>query len=212
MVKVKICGITNLEDALAAVILGADAIGFVFYPKSPRYIKPYQARDIIRLLPKRVLKAGVFVNEKVQKIKRIARACGLDLLQLHGDEAPEFCRQLKGLRVVKAFRIKEGVDLIRIKRYNTYGYLFDAFLAGKYGGTGKNIDWGLLQGIRKKIKKPLFLSGGLTSQNVKKAVSLVRPDWVDVSSSVEKVPGEKDKMKLKAFVNALRKRKDAVAG
>lgn len=204
MTKVKICGITNLEDAFAAVIAGTDALGFVFYKKSDRYIAPLKARNICRIIPKHILKFGVFVNAQEKMVKKIAKSCGLDILQFHGDESPEFCRKFKGYKIAKAFRIKDKLDLKDILRYKTYAYLFDTLQESRFGGTGKSFNWKLLAKERNHIRKPIFLSGGLTKNNVKEAIKIVRPDWVDVSSSVELRPGKKDKNKIKSFIKTVK--------
>lgn len=201
MVKVKICGITNLEDALCAVNSGCDAVGFLFYKKSPRYISSEQAKDIIDNLPGSVIKIGVFVNERKETIKRIARICGLSMLQFHGDESPEFCAGFKGYKIIKAFRIKDKLDLRRVLEYKPFAYLFDTFVPDKIGGTGKKFDWKLMQHIG-MIKQPIFLSGGLTEKNVKKAIEIISPEWVDVSSCLEVKPGKKDHKKVKKFIQA----------
>jgi len=200
-VRVKICGITNLEDALVSADTGCDALGFVFYKKSPRYIAPQKAHEIIRQLPPKVIKIGVFVNGKEEQIKRIARLDHLNMLQFHGNESPEFCRRFKKYKVIKAFRVKNKIDLAKISRYNTFAYLFDAFVKSKVGGTGKQFDWKLIKHI-KSLKKPIFLSGGLTAKNIEQAIKIVRPHWVDASSSLEKYPGKKDHQKVKAFIKA----------
>ncbi len=204
MVKVKICGITNSEDALNSVNAGCDALGFVFYKKSPRYITPKEAREIIRCLPPIILKMGVFVNAKERTVKRIARRCGLDMLQFHGHESPEFCRRFKGYKIIKAFRVKDKIRLDDLFAYKTSAYLFDAFVPSKIGGTGKNFDWKLLKHLY-GLHKPIFLSGGLNSGNVEKAIKETRPDWVDASSSLELKPGKKDGKKVKAFIKAAKR-------
>ncbi len=200
MAKVKICGVTNLEDALAAIFLGADALGFVFYKNSPRYIAPERARNIIKIIPPNIMKIGVFVSAKEGTIKRIARSCRLKALQFHGNESLDFCRKFNGYKVIKAFRIGNKIGLKDIKRYRVYAYLFDTYVKSKVGGTGKRFNWRLIKDIREKIKQPIFLSGGLDIKNVKKAIRLIRPDWVDVSSGVEIKPGEKDKNKVRKFI------------
>jgi len=199
MVKVKICGITNPEDAKASVDAGCDALGFVFYKKSPRYIAWQKARDIIKRLPKNVIKTGVFVNAKPKTIKNIAKLCGLDILQFHGKESPGFCSKFKGHKIIKSFRIKDGIDLEKVKKYKTFAYLFDTFVKNKAGGTGKNFNWEFIRHIS-GLKRPVFLSGGLSEKNVKEAVETVKPQWVDVSSSVEARPGKKDCKKVKRFI------------
>lgn len=205
MVKVKICGITNLKDALASVAAGCDALGFVFYQKSSRYVIPQKAKDIIKQLPPHIIKIGVFVDAPEDRVKRIAKLCHLDILQLHGDESPEFCQKFKNYRIIKAFRIKDKIDLPNILRYRTFAYLFDTYVKSKIGGTGKEFNWRLLKNLS-GIKKPIFLSGGLNEKNVQKAIKSVRPDWVDISSSVEIRPGEKNHKKVKNFISLARKR------
>jgi phosphoribosylanthranilate isomerase len=203
MVKVKICGITNLEDALMSFFSGAQALGFVFYKKSPRYISPLEARNIARILPKKISCVGVFVNENVATVKKIARFCGLDMLQFHGKESPEYCRQFKGYKVIKAFRIRKQEDLDSISKYRTFAYLFDSFSKTKPGGTGNKFNWKILTKSA-KIEPAVFLSGGLTAGNVRGAVKLLKPDWVDVSSALELKPGKKDHKKIKKFVQEAR--------
>jgi phosphoribosylanthranilate isomerase len=199
MVRVKICGITNLGDALASVKAGCDAIGFVFYKKSARYITPRQAGKIIRQSPARVIKIGIFVNAPEKTVKKIARICKLDILQFHGNESPQFCDRFKGYKIIKAFRIKDKIDLTRVIKYKTFAYLFDTFLVSRLGGTGKTFDWSLL-GDLEKINRPVFLSGGLDARNIKQAIKLVHPSWVDASSSLEARPGKKDYLKVKRFI------------
>ena len=210
-VKVKICGITNLEDALASVRSGSDALGFVFYRKSPRYITPWAARAIIRRLPKRIAKIGVFVDAPEKSIKRVAKFCRLDVLQFHGQESPEFCKRFKGYKVIKAFRVKDGRELKNILPYDTFAYLFDTFVKTKAGGTGKRFDWKLIRGFDRPVRKsgglnrPIFVSGGLNEKNVKRAIAIAQPDWVDVSSGVEIKPGKKNHEKVKRFIAAAKK-------
>ena len=204
MVKVKICGITNLEDAKAVVNAGCDALGFVFYKRSPRYITPAKAAEIIKKIPGKALKIGVFVNAKETTIRNTAKKCGLDMLQLHGRESPQFCRKLKGYKIIKAFRIKDRISLKNILKYNTFAYLFDTFVNFKAGGTGRSFNWRLIRHID-GIKQPVFLSGGLTESNVKKAITIVRPEWVDVSSSLELALGKKDHKKVRKFIKAVKK-------
>ncbi len=203
MVKVKICGITNLEDALAAFFNGADALGFVFYKKSPRYIAPVKASLISRILPERIKRIGVFVNAKEKEVKRIASLCKLDMLQFHGDETPEFCLRFAGYKVIKAFRVNEGFRFCSLARYKKCALLFDNFSENKYGGTGKKFDWNLLREIG-KINHPVFLSGGLTCFNVMHAINAFKPDWVDVSGGVEERLGKKNHKKIKNFIKLLK--------
>ncbi len=206
MVKVKVCGITNLEDALAAVIAGCDALGFVFYKKSPRYIAPQKARQIIKLLPKRVAKVGVFVDMPAEKIKDIAKSCRLAILQFHGRETPAFCEKFKRYRIIKSFRIKDRIDLAEVLKYHTFAYLFDTYVKSRPGGTGRRFNWKLLRGLG-AIRKPLFLSGGLNYNNVLRAIRMVHPDWVDVSGSLESKPGKKDYYKIVRFVRRVKSKR-----
>ena len=196
MARIKICGITNLEDALCACKAGAKAIGFIFYKKSQRYISPQKAKEIATRLPKGVLKVGVFVNETEKNIKIIAGKCHLDFLQLHGDETADFCEKFKGYKVIKAFRVKDINSLKKIADYKVRAFLFDSYSAGKYGGTSRTFNWGLLK-LLKGIGKPVFLSGGLHSRNVDKALKMIRPEWLDVSSSLESSPGKKSHKKIR---------------
>jgi len=201
MVGVKICGITNLEDAKASAEAGCDALGFIFCKKSPRYITAKTASEIISELPKKIIKIGVFVNAKERAIKQIAKMCHLNVLQFHGDESPKFCDKFKNFKIIKTFRIKDKINPEAILKYKTFAYLFDTFAAAKPGGTGKTFDWKLIRHLG-SIKRPIFLSGGLTEKNVKKAIKILRPRWVDASSSLEKYPGKKDYKKVREFVKA----------
>lgn len=200
MVKVKICGITNLPDALYSIKAGCDALGFVFYKKSRRYISPQKAKNIIRFLPAGIIKIGVFVNAKAKAIGHIAKSCKLDILQFHGSETPKFCSKFKGYKIIKAFRIKDKLDLQNISRYKTFAYLFDTFEKRKFGGTGMQFNWKLLKNIKDYIKRPVFLSGGINTRNVTGAMNTVHPDWIDVSSAVENKPGKKNHKKIKRFL------------
>jgi phosphoribosylanthranilate isomerase len=202
-VKVKICGITNLEDARDAVKAGADALGFVFYRASPRYVYPAAAARIIRQLPKGVKKIGVFVNARPATIKRYARLCGLDMVQLHGDETPAACGRCAPLPVIKAFRVRGSFDPGLLAGYRTFGFLFDAFVPGIPGGTGKPFAWHLLKAaLAHSARERIFLSGGLNAGNIRKAIRSVHPEWVDASSSLESGPGKKDRRKMEGFVRA----------
>ncbi len=204
MVKVKICGITNLEDARASVENRCDALGFVFYRKSPRYIGPEEASRIIKRLPRRIVKIGVFVNAREETVKRIAKLCRLDILQFHGNESPQFCRRFNRYRIIKAFRVNKKIDAGHILRYKTFAYLFDTFVKSKIGGTGKSFNWGMMKCIN-AIKQPIFLSGGLSVKNVKTAIREACPDWLDVSSSLEIKPGKKNHRKIREFMKRVRK-------
>ena len=202
--KVKICGITNLEDAKGAVEAGADFLGFVFYKKSKRYLRPLPAKKIIEKLPKTVLKVGVFVNQTPVEVKKIAEICSLDLLQFHGDESPEYLRSFKAYKTIKAFRVKERFSVAELKRYRPTLFLFDSFKKEAFGGTGEAFDWDLLKPL-KKMKTPFLVSGGLTPKNVGELISHIQPFAVDVSSGVEKAPGKKDKKLIKNFINAVKR-------
>jgi len=197
MIKVKICGITNLEDARAALEEGADALGFVFYPKSPRYIDYQKAADIVQTLPPFVITVGVFVNESKETILKGVKAASLSLVQLHGNESPEFCNSL-GLRIIKAIRISVSGDLDQIKNYSVQGILLDSFHEDLYGGTGRPFKWDILKGLA--FKNPIILSGGLDPENVRDAVDRLSPYAVDVSSGVETSPGIKNREKMKRFI------------
>jgi phosphoribosylanthranilate isomerase len=201
MVKVKICGITNLEDALAAVKWGADALGFVFAP-SPRQVTRQQVANIVAGLPPFVCKVGVFVDSELQEVEETMRACGLDLAQLHGSESPDLCQELFP-RVIKSFRVEDESVLDLLPQYKVSAYLLDSYDVALKGGTGRSFDWG----IAKKARQygPIILSGGLTSANVRQAIVQVRPYAVDVSSGVESKPGVKDHAKLRAFLEVAKK-------
>ena len=201
MVKVKVCGITNLEDALASFFSGADALGFVFYKKSPRYIRPHKAANISRILPEKIKRVGVFVNEKASAVIKIAKLCDLDMLQFHGQESPEYCKKFKDYKVIKAFRINRKENLEGISKYKTFAYLFDSFSKARFGGTGNKFNWKILAQAA-RIKPIVFVSGGLTVSNVKKAIKLLKPDWVDASSSLELSPGKKGHKEIAKFIQA----------
>ena len=204
MTKIKICGITNLEDALFSIENGANAVGFIF-AGSPRQVKPEQVRKIIEKLPPFVQKVGVFVNEMPSVISKIARETGLTAVQLHGEEIPHFCDSLLPLTVIKGFRVKGEIDIKVLKAYtNVSAYLLDSFMEGKKGGTGKIFDWNLAL-LAKKHGKPVILAGGLTPANILEALKKVTPYGVDVGSGVESKPGKKDKKKLKDFISKVRK-------
>ncbi|HDP70308.1 MAG TPA: phosphoribosylanthranilate isomerase [Actinobacteria bacterium] len=199
MVRTKICGITNIKDALLASTLGADAIGFVF-AGSPREIDVEVGEEISLALPPFVSKVGVFVNEKIETVKIIASRCQLDVLQFHGGESQEYCAGFSQ-KVIKAFRVRDFCDLNTLGKYDVDAFLLDAFVEGKPGGTGEVFNWE----IAKKAKdfgKPIILSGGLNVKNVIEAINFVQPYAVDVSSGVEEGPGKKDPNKIRAFIKA----------
>lgn len=212
MTRIKICGITNLEDALAAVDAGADLLGFNFYARSPRYVSPAEARRIVERLPEGVEGVGVFVNEAgPEEVERIARESGLGSVQLHGDETPEFCRRLRGLRTIKALRVRAGYDAGTAALYPTDAVLLDAYSADAFGGTGHTFDWSLARMTRDAVAR-LFLAGGLTPDNVSDAVSSVRPYAVDVCSGVETAPGRKNPRLMRLFVERVRQAETAPEG
>lgn len=201
-VKVKICGITNLEDGRAAAEAGADMIGLMFYEASPRVVSLGAAAQIAGALPPFLLKVGVFVNPPEELVLRAIGECGLTLLQFHGDEPPEFCTQF-GVMSVKAFRMRDAGSLAALGDYPTDAYLLDAYSPAALGGTGAKFNWELAVEAQ-KLGKPIFLAGGLTPDNVAQAVREVRPFAVDVSSGVESTPGKKDHAKMRAFIAAAR--------
>ena len=201
-VRSKICGITRIEDALAAVEAGADAIGFVFYAKSPRAVDVRQARAIIAELPPFVTTVGLFVNASRCELNEILEVVPLDLLQFHGDEAPEDCEGYHR-PWIKALRVRPGDDLeAACQRYaGARGILLDTYVAGVPGGTGEAFDWSL---VPARLSKPIILAGGLSAANVGEAIAQVRPYAVDVSGGVEQAKGIKDAAKIKAFMQAVR--------
>lgn len=200
MVRVKVCGITRLEDAQAAIRAGADALGFVFYRKSPRYISASKALKILEALPPFVSKVGVFVNERTGAIRDIAGFCALDAVQLHGEEDNHYCHRLKryGLKIIKGFRVKPDFNISDVGSYRVDGHLFDTFTEDQYGGSGKVFNWEILSGLHTPV--PRIISGGLTVDNVAEAVLALKPFAVDVSSGVESSPGVKDHKKMAEFI------------
>lgn len=202
MTKVKICGITNLEDALLSAKFGADALGFNFYAKSPRYISPEKAREITEQLPEKVLKVGVFVNESLEKIIEIAEIARLGALQLHGEETPEFARQLKkktNLEIIKAFRVSPEFKPEDVLKYETDAILLDAYNPKEHGGTGEIFDWDIAKKVQEIFPK-MYLAGGLSQDNIAKVILQVKPFAVDSCSCLEKDKGKKDKTNLINFL------------
>ena len=194
------CGITNSEDAFCAVQLGATALGFVFYEKSPRFVTPSEAGKIIKQIPPFVTKVGVFVNAEADYLREARDIAGFDVYQFHGDETPEFCATF-GEDYIKAVRVKDASSLDAVELYDTDAFLFDAYSPDAYGGTGENFSWDVL--TRRKLgDKFVILSGGLTPENVRDAIRTVNPYAVDVSSGVESSPEIKDHLKLKRFMEA----------
>jgi phosphoribosylanthranilate isomerase len=200
MVRVKICGITDKDDAFKAVKFGADALGFVFYKKSPRYVSPSRARNIIAILPPFVTTVGIFVNERQGAINDITSFCGLNAVQLSGDEDNHYCTRLKrgNIKVIKGFRVDPAFNFDVIKKFNVDSILFDAYQENSFGGTGKTFNWELLKQANTKI--PFILSGGLNHENIMDAIKTVKPYGVDVSSGVELEPGKKDHRKMESFI------------
>lgn len=202
MTKVKICGITNLEDALLSAKFGADALGFNFYKKSPRYITPEKANEIIEKLPENILKVGVFVNEDLEKIVEIAETAKLDTLQLHGEETPEFASELKAktnLEIIKAFRVSPEFKPEDVLEYETDAILLDAYNPKEHGGTGETFDWWKFKDSFSKIPR-FYLAGGLSSKNITYPISLLKPFAVDACSKLEIEKGKKDKVEVINFI------------
>ena len=194
------CGITSLEDALFAARAGASALGFVFYEKSPRFISPEDAGEIIRRIPPFVARVGVFVNAGADYLREARDIAGFDVYQFHGDEPPEFCSAFAG-NYIKAVRVRSAESLDAVELYDTDAFLFDAYSPDAYGGTGESFSWDVLSG-RKLGNRFVILSGGLDADNVRDAIRAVNPYAVDVSSGVESSPGVKDHPKLKRFLEA----------
>lgn len=192
---------TQLNDALFAAEQGADAVGFIFYKKSPRAVTMKTVREIISKLPPLVNTVGVFVNESAARVNKIADYCGLDMVQLHGEESPAFCRKIHR-RVIKAFRVKDLQSIKQLEKFPASGFLLDTFSDNLHGGTGKTFDWNLA--LPAKKIGPVILAGGLTPRNIRQAISQVRPYGVDVCSGVEKSPGIKEPEKVRAFLKNIR--------
>lgn len=204
MTLVKICGITNIADAIEASKLGADMLGFVFYGRSKRYVGPDAVREIAGAIPCSVLKVGVFVDEDKDKARDIASRACLDALQFHGDETPEYCASFKaGYKVIKAFRLRDRADLKSINLYDVDLYLIDTYKSGEHGGTGEMFDWKILKDFHSL--RPIILSGGLNPGNVARAILEAAPYGVDVSTGVERSPGEKDARLVSEFIRQARK-------
>ena len=197
MIKVKICGITNKEDALYAAGCGANALGFIFYEKSPRYIEPDDAKTIIAALPPFVTTVGVFVNKDFNDIRDITLLTGVTVVQLHGDESPSYCNLVEG-KLIKAIRVKNDSSIEGLKKYDVDTFLLDSFDKNSFGGSGLTFDWKLAEKAKQYGK--IILAGGLTPDNVEEAVKKVVPYGVDVNSGVEQKPGIKNKNKVKEFI------------
>lgn len=204
MMRVKICGITSLEDARAAVEAGADMLGFNFYARSPRYIRPASARRIVEQLPSIVLTVGVFVNEaEPETVARVAQEAQVGAVQLHGDESPAYCRALKSLYVIKALRVDEGFVPEKTLEYEAWAILLDSFDRKERGGTGRTFDWDIARRVRPLVPR-LFLAGGLSVENVSEAVAAVQPFAVDACSRLESGPGRKNSELVRSFIAAAR--------
>jgi phosphoribosylanthranilate isomerase len=204
MAFVKICGITNLEDALLSAAAGADALGFNFYRPSPRFIEPLAAREIIDRLPGNVLTVGVFVNEPTpEAVERIASDAGVAAVQLHGDESPEYCRALRSRYVIKVLTAGNDFEPQRALDYEVQAIMLDTFDPQLRGGTGRVMDWSLARKMRALVPR-LFLAGGLAAENVRYAIAAVDPYGVDACSRLEISPGKKVPERLEAFVKAAR--------
>ncbi len=203
MTRIKICGITRVQDVQAVASSGADALGLVFYDKSPRYVTLQQAAQLSAAIPQPVIQVGLFVNASAETVRDVLQHVPLDILQFHGEEEPEFCAQF-GRPYWKAIRVKPGVDLLQCAaRYQAaQGLLLDTYIKGTHGGTGASFDWTL---IPHNLPLPVILSGGLNADNVVEAIKQVRPWAVDVSSGVEAAKGIKDAAKVAAFINEVKR-------
>ena len=202
--KIKICGITNTEDAKVAWESGADALGFILYAQSPRYVDPQTVKTIVSGLPPFIVSVGIFVNESSKTVQNIMEKCGLTYAQLHGDETPEYCETLDR-PILKALRLKDRSSFLSLAEYRgragVKGFVVDTFSESSYGGTGQTTDWSLAAEVARAA--PILLAGGLTPENVQDAIAQVHPYGVDVSSGVEVRPGKKDHDKVRAFIRAV---------
>lgn len=204
MTLIKICGITNLDDALAAVAAGADALGFNFYKPSPRYITPQNAREIIDQLSGEIMTVGVFVNEETpESVRNIATEAGVAALQLHGDESPGYCRELADQFVIKTLAVSANFDSQVVHAYQTGAIMLDTKDNALRGGTGRRFDWSIAEQVN-QLGRKLFLAGGLSPENIAEAIETVRPYAVDACSALEDKPGIKNHARLRAFVEAAR--------
>ena len=203
MTQIKICGITRIDDALCAAACGADAVGFIFHPPSPRYVTPERAKEIIAALPAGIATVGIFVNREAEEVAQAVEDCGLDLIQLHGDESPEYCRRFPPERVIKAVFLRTPEELRALDAYDVRAFLADFRDAGRYGGTGKRADWTLAARLGKA--HPLILAGGLCIENIGEALAAVAPDAVDINSGCERAPGIKDHERLRRIVGMIRR-------
>lgn len=200
-IKVKICGITNVDDAKAAARFGADAIGMIFYEKSPRFVSENKAKEIISHLPPLIVRVGVFVNPSRELVRQRIDSLNLDRVQFHGEESPAFCEEF-GSRVIKAIQVKNMDSLSILKKYPANTFLLDTYHKDLYGGTGQTFDWRLA--VKAKDYGRLILSGGLSPENISQAIRSVAPYGVDISSGVEETPGKKDHSKIKRLMEIIR--------
>lgn len=198
--RIKICGITRLEDALVCEKCGVDAIGFIFYKKSKRYIEPEEAGKISRQLSPFLSKVGIFVNESLENINRICRIAGLNAAQLQGDETVDFLKKIN-VPVIKGFRVNDDFNFDVLNSFGDYGILLDSFSSEDYGGTGKSFDW---EKIPKKLRNKIILAGGISLENIEFIMKEINPAAVDVSSSLETSPGVKDHNKIFKFINKIK--------
>ncbi|RJR41749.1 MAG: phosphoribosylanthranilate isomerase [Desulfobacteraceae bacterium] len=202
MMEVKICGITNLDDARAACDCGADALGFVFFKGSPRFVSPVKAGEIITRLPARVCRVGVFVNEEAAAVHEIHETCGLDIIQIHGDESFEYCRGFSSHRLIRAIRSGASGIVGEFVDWHPRAFLVDSGNHVQFGGTGNPADWEFAKELARRY--PVVLAGGLNPQNVGEAIRAVSPAAVDVGSGVESAPGKKDHGKMREFIATAR--------
>jgi|SRR3989339_716461 len=198
MTEIKICGITNSEDALCAAALGVNAVGFIFNVTSLRYVLPRKAKEIINMLPSGIARVGVFVNGEEDEVKKTADICGLDVIQLHGDESPEYCRRFPPEYIVKAVFLNSPDDITCLDNYNVRAFLADSRHDGRYGGTGRKADWALAALAAEKY--PLILAGGLNEGNIAAALTTVMPGAVDINSGIEIAPGIKDYERMRRII------------
>ena len=201
MIPVKICGITSLENAWMAVNYGASAIGMIFYKGSPRYVEPNKVVKWIEQVPDKVKKVGVFVNENIEIIQSAIEKLSLDYIQIHGNESPEFCKEIIK-PIIKVLRVDNYVDNSVLEGYNVYAFLLDTYKKDKFGGTGENFNWEFVAAL--KTETPIILSGGLNADNILQGIDVVQPAAVDLSSGVESRPGEKDENKMKKLFKILK--------
>ena len=198
MTQVKICGITNIEDASYAATCGADAIGFIFYPKSPRYVPSETVKEIIETISTDITKVGVFVNHDAAEVRETVDFCGLDMIQLHGDESPAYCGQFPQSQLIKTLAPRRENDLAKLREYHVTAILIDAYDPVRYGGTGEQSDWTFAAKV--KETHPLILAGGLSMANIQEAIEQASPHAVDINSGAERSPGKKDHQKVKAII------------